>query len=287
MSKAKGLGKGLGALFQEVNLNEDLKSDSDVAFISIHEIMPNKEQPRQQFKNETIEELAESIKQHGVLQPLLVRKIDAGYEIVAGERRFRAARKAGLKEVPCLIKELTDEQNLLISLIENIQREDLNPIDEAMGIERMITQYGMTQESAAKSLGKSRPYIANAVRLLKLDDYVKNALIEKKISQGHAKAICGIDNSEKQKAVTKRCIEEGWTVREVEQFMQGEGKFSERKKPREKKKQANIRYAEELLSEFLGTKVRIISGIKKSKIEIEFYSQEELERLVELFHVKQ
>ena len=185
-AKKGGLGRGLDALFADVPINAPTEEDIEtlaekdimvqpedrVNYISIHQIMANVNQPRKSFNEEKIEELAESIKEHGIIQPIVVRKKNEGYEIVAGERRWRAARKAGLSEVPCLIRELTDEQNMLIAIIENMQREDLNPIEEAEGLHQMITSFGLTQEQVSKSVGKSRPYIANSLRLLKLPEYI-------------------------------------------------------------------------------------------------------------------
>lgn len=287
--KNKGLGRGLGALFEEVNIQINGASEKElvnqeIKFISIHNIKPNENQPRQQFTAESIGELAESVRTHGVLQPLLVRSIEKGYEIVAGERRWRAAREAGLKEVPCLVKELDDEQNLLIALIENMQREDLNPIEEAAGIERMLNCFGMTQETAAKSLGKSRPYISNAIRLLQLPEAVKEMVIRQELSAGHARAIAGINDEARKVDIAQKCVEQGWSVREIERYIKDKENPIIKKKARPNRLRAEIRHLEEDLSRRLGTKVRISLGVKKNKIEIEYYSREELERLVELLY---
>lgn len=203
--RGRGLGKGLEALFNNVEIsgddledNERINDENMIHLLSINEIKPNSNQPRKIFDEDKIQELSDSIIEHGIIQPIIVRKAEVGYEIIAGERRWRAARKASLKKVPCIVRELDDEQNMLLSIIENMQREDLNPMEEAEALNQMIDQFGLTQEEVSKSVGKSRPYISNALRLLKLPDEVKRMVREGQLSSGHARAIAGIKDTEKQ-----------------------------------------------------------------------------------------
>lgn len=288
VSKSRGLGKGLEALFEDIEISigaekaETAGGNDRVLFIDIHKIKPNTNQPRKYFDPEKIEELALSIEKHGVIQPILVRESESGFEIVAGERRFRAARKAGLKVVPCIVRELNDEQNMLIALIENMQREDLNPIEEARGISNIISTYGLTQEEVSKSVGKSRPYIANSLRLLKLADEVQELLAAGKLTGGHGRALAGIRDPKKQNELALQCVSSGWSVREIEDRLRNSGKITNRIKGRSAARSSEIIAAEEELKQILGTKVRIAHSIKKGKIEINYFSREELERLLEL-----
>lgn len=304
--KARGLGKGLDALFgdAEVSLQpapkaaekktskkqsagKEAESSNNVSggieYININDIKPNANQPRKTFDEEKLEELAASIKEHGLIQPVVLRKSGKGYEIVAGERRWRAARKIGIKEVPCIVKELTDEENMLLAIIENMQREDLNPIEEAEGINQMIETYGLTQEQVSKSVGKSRPYIANSLRLLRLPDVIIGYVAEGQLSAGHAKMLAGIEDDKKQIDLADAAIKEGWSVRQLEKIIR-EDKPAAKKASRVKVKNANVRKVENDLKDVLGTKVTLNQNKKgdKGKIEIEFYSKEELERLIEL-----
>ena len=292
--KKGGLGRGLDALFADVPVKEpvvkenktkntaETANDPDsVKYIKIHDIMPNVNQPRKTFNEDKIEELAASIKEHGIIQPIVVRKHKNGYEIVAGERRWRAARKAELTQVPCLIRELDDEQNMLIAIIENMQREDLNPIEEAEGLRQMTDTFGMTQEQVSKSVGKSRPYITNSMRLLKLPDYIKDSIAEGQLSAGHGRTLITITNEDERKALWEKVISEGLSVRETEKLASQEQKPKKRK-PATKRKDANIARVELELKEALGTKVSILNTGNKGKIEIEYYSKDELERLLEL-----
>ena len=292
-AKTRGLGKGLEALFTDVEITvggrrpeydaeADLKDLADrVINVDIHRIKPNSSQPRKYFDEEKIEELAKSIELHGVIQPILVREIKDGFEIVAGERRFRAAKKAGLKELPCIVRDLNEEQNMLVALIENMQREDLNPIEEAEGIARMIENFGLTQEEVSRSVGKSRPYITNALRLLKLPEKIKELVITGQISSGHARAIAGLGTIEKQLAIAERCVKNSLSVRELEQLLKT-GRDKIRKKPAKRAKNREITTLEEELKEIFGTKVSIQHGARKGTIEIEYYNREELERLLEM-----
>ena len=302
--KAKGLGKGLDALFGDVEVtpvksadkkesskpakadtaekksDETEVSQGGVLYIDINDIKPNTGQPRKHFDEEKLEELASSIQQHGLIQPIVLRKLKTGYEIVAGERRWRACRIVGLKEVPCIVKELTDEENMLLAIIENMQREDLNPIEEAEGLKQMIDTYGLTQEQVSYSVGKSRPYITNSLRLLKLPEEVRTLTASGEISVGHAKALAAVKDRDKQITLAKKTAKDGLSVRQIE-LMTKETKAPARKAPKVKKS-ADEKKIEEDMKNALGTKVNLNRKGKKGKIEIEFYSDEELERLIEL-----
>ncbi|HPO04345.1 MAG TPA: ParB/RepB/Spo0J family partition protein [Bacillota bacterium] len=287
-SKNRGLGKGLEALFADVEIdvgnekNKTNKNNEGVSFVDINMIKPSGYQPRKTFGEDKIDELAKSIEAHGIIQPIVIRKAGAGYEIVAGERRWRAARKAGLKDVPCLIREFTDEQNALVSLIENMQREDLNAMEEAAGLERMIAIFGLTQEQVSKSIGKSRPYIANSLRLLKLPGSIQEMVAEGQLSSGHARAIVGIKDSGAQLKAAEKCIQSNWTVRDIEAYAREYQKPAEKRKTKTRPKNRDVLALEEALRDIFGTKVNIVLGSKKGRIELEFYSRSELERLLEL-----
>lgn len=303
--KTRGLGKGLDALFgdAEVTLqsraeknsknedekNEDPKQKVDknertgggIDYIDINDIKPNSNQPRKTFDEDKLNELAASIEEHGLIQPLVLRKAEKGYEIVAGERRWRAARKIGIREIPCIVRELTDEENMLLAIIENMQREDLNPIEEAEGIRQMIDTYGLTQEEVSKSVGKSRPYIANSLRLLRLPETVRKYVEDGSLSTGHAKAIAAVSDEKKQIELAEVAIRDGLSVRQLEKLAQ-QDKSGVKTRSRVKQKTADVKRVEEDLKNALGTKVTLNQKGKKGKIEIEFYSKDELERLIEL-----
>lgn len=288
--KNRGLGKGLEALFsnseidtQEISVTKKEESEEKgISFININEIKPNQNQPRKSFNEEKLEELAASIIENGLIQPVILRKVDKGYEIVAGERRWRACRKAGLKEIPCIIREFTDEQNMLIAIIENMQREDLNPVEEAEGLNQMIVNFGMTQEQVSKSVGKSRPYITNALRLLKLPSEIREMLLANQLSAGHARAIAGIGDTEKQIQLAEYAIKEGLSVREIEKIIKEENAPKKKISRKKAEKSADVRKVEDDLKQIMGTKVNLNQSGKKGKIEIEYYSRDELERLIEL-----
>ena len=303
--KTRGLGKGLDALFgdAEVTLqsraeknskNEDEKTEDPkqkvdknertgggIDYIDINDIKPNSNQPRKTFDEDKLNELAASIEEHGLIQPLVLRKAEKGYEIVAGERRWRAARKIGIREIPCIVRELTDEENMLLAIIENMQREDLNPIEEAEGIRQMIETYGLTQEEVSKSVGKSRPYIANSLRLLRLPETVRKYIEAGSLSTGHAKAIAAVSDEKKQIELAEVAIRDGLSVRQLEKLAQ-QDKSGVKTRSRVKQKTADVKRVEEDLKNALGTKVTLNQKGKKGKIEIEFYSKDELERLIEL-----
>ncbi|WP_053955116.1 ParB/RepB/Spo0J family partition protein [Inediibacterium massiliense] len=277
------LGKGLSALIPDKK-DDDIQNENkgNIEMISIHKIRPNKNQPRKHFNKEKLETLSESIKNHGVIQPIVIRPIGQGYEIIAGERRWKACKQAELDEIPCIIKEIDEQGRMEIALIENIQREDLNPIEEAFAYKNLMEKYKVTQEEISCSIGKSRPYIANTVRLLNLTEEVQNMLIDQLISSGHARALLRIGDHNLQKQLAEGIIQNGLSVRETENIIT---KMLENKKEQPKpkiKKDNHISYIEDVLKERLGTKVNIIKGKKKGKIEIEYYSEDELERLIEV-----
>ena len=298
--KNKGLGKGLDALFGDAEVapvekkpaakikakakkqeEEPAPSEGGVLYVDINNIKPNTAQPRKTFDDEKLEELASSIERHGLIQPIVLRASGKGYEIVAGERRWRAARLVGLKEVPCIVKELTDEENMLLAIIENMQREDLNPIEEAEGLKKMIDTYGLTQEQVSYSVGKSRPYITNSLRLLKLPGKVQELTAEGKLSMGHARALAAIKDQKKQIELAVRAVEEGLSVRQIENLSK-ESKVPAKKPAKKQSKSADEKRVEEDLKNALGTRVNLNRKGKKGKIEIEFYSNDELERLIEM-----
>jgi ParB family chromosome partitioning protein len=292
-----GLGRGLEALFGDVDIRMDQssgeegknkkekKSEDDentIQYIDINQIKPNENQPRKSFDPEKLEELSNSIISHGVIQPVVLRKPEKGkgYELVAGERRWRAARMAGLKTVPALVRELTEEQNMLLSIIENMQREDLNAMEEAEAVHQMMKTFRFTQEEVSKSLGKSRPYIANLVRLLKLPEEIQQMLRENQLTQGHARALLALP-VKKQLEVAHKVFKEGWSVRQVEELA-AKGK-PEKKSSKAGKRDPDLERVEGELKEILGTRVKIKEKGKKGKLEIEYFSRDELERLIELF----
>ena len=289
------MGRGLDALFAEQapimpdnRVETEEKSNSyvrdKVLYIDINDIKPNAEQPRKTFDKEKISELSQSIIEHGIIQPLVVRKSGKHYEIVAGERRWRAAREAELSVVPCIVRQFSDEENMLVAIIENMQREDLNPIEEAMGLEQMISAYGMTQEEVSKSVSKSRPYITNTLRLLKLPEEIKALVSEGKISTGHARTLITVKNKTKQEELCKKIIKDGISVRDVERLASEEKKT--RKKPLKRVKSPDTLNVERELKEIYGTKVTINSRGNKGTVELEFYSKDELNRLIDLLKFK-
>ena len=303
----RGLGKGLGAIFGEdvvenpVNEGEknvsretlpnhgresEKEKESGKEFkMKLSIIEPNQSQPRKDFNQELITELADSIKKYGVLQPLLVQKKGDRYEIIAGERRWRAAKEAGLKEVPVVIKEYTRQQTMEIALIENVQREDLNPIEAAQAYQQLIQEFELTQEEIAERVSRSRTAITNCMRLLKLDKRVQDMLIQGQISSGHARALLSLENSEAQYQIALKIIDKKLSVREVEKLVKmfGKTKKEEKEKAEEKDLSFIFRDLEERMKQVMGTKVIINKKDKnKGRIEIEYYSEAELERIVEL-----
>lgn len=294
-NKKGGLGKGLDALFDNrapivessQNINPDFLDEKDstsidkVMYININDIKPNDNQPRKHFNEDKIQELASSIIEHGIIQPLVLRKIDnERYEIVAGERRWRAARAAGLEKVPSIIRDFTDEENMVIAIIENMQREDLNSIEEAEGLRQMIETYGFTQEEVSRSVSKSRPYITNALRLLKLPYNIQEKLANGQISPGHGRALLAAKDKQYQEKLCNRIINEGLSVRKTEELANN---FKTKKTEKRKAiKDANVLQVERELKEIYGTKVSISTKGKKGILQIEYYGNNELNRLIDL-----
>ncbi|MDR1548216.1 MAG: ParB/RepB/Spo0J family partition protein [Hungatella sp.] len=309
MAKRTGLGKGLGAIFgdevmesaaEEQEMKNHPKPEQTIIkketgqvesqagkglFLKISSIEPNHNQPRMEFREESLIELAESMKEYGVLQPLLVQKKGDFYEIIAGERRWRAAKLAGLKEVPVVIREYTKQQSMEIALIENVQREDLNPIEEAKAYQRLMQEFGLKQEEIAARVAKNRVTITNSMRLLKLEKRVQDMLIQNQITGGHARALLAVDDPEMQFQIAGRIVAENLSVREVEKLVKS---LSKKKEPKEKKEEDEsifliFRELEDRMKTAMGTKVSINrKDSNKGRVEIEYYSEAELERIVEL-----
>ena len=276
--KKTGLGKGLDALFSTPILEKEEQSTEAVTKLKLNEIEPNKGQARKKFDEEAIEELANSIKEYGVIQPIIVTKKDNYYEIIAGERRWRASKKAGLDEIPVIIRENDEQRNKEISLIENIQREDLNPIEKARGIKQLMDEYDLTQQKIADKLGKSRSSIANTVRILNLDERVINLALEGKLTEGHCKTLIAITDPDRQFAMANDIIESGNSVREAEKKMRVRKKTSKKKD----KLIPIYRDIEETFQGFFGTKVKLDAGEKRGKIIIQYTSNDDLERILGL-----
>lgn len=253
--------------------------------VKINEVEPNREQPRKKFDEDALLELAESIKQFGVLQPIIVKKKDDYYEIIAGERRWRAAKIAGIKEVPIIVKEFTDQEIVEISLIENIQREDLNPIEEALAYKRLMEEFHLKQDEMAERVSKSRTAVTNSMRLLKLDERVQEMVIDEMLSTGHARALLAIEKSDEQYETAQRIFDEKLSVRETEKLVKDMHKVPKtQNKEKDLQMEAVYKQLEEKIKGIVGTKVSIQRKNKnKGRIEIEYYSQDELERIIELF----
>ncbi|MFA1714484.1 ParB/RepB/Spo0J family partition protein [Peribacillus frigoritolerans] len=276
---AKGLGKGLNALFN----SGEISKDEIVREIKLRELRPNPYQPRKSFRLEAIEELKQSIMEHGILQPIIARKSIKGYEIVAGERRYRAAKEADLKTVPVVVRELSEQQMMELAILENLQREDLNPIEEAAAYQTLLEKLEFTQEQLANRLGKSRPHIANHVRLLSLPEGIRRYISDGEISMGHGRALLGLKKKEMLMPVADKILKEGMNVRQLEQYIHQLNDVSHETKPKkQEKKDIFIKQRETSLRERLGTSVTIKQSKKKGKIEIEFFSKEDLERILNL-----
>jgi ParB family transcriptional regulator, chromosome partitioning protein len=279
-TKKMGLGKGLGALIPEL----EPEGPRSLLYCGIEEIHPNRSQPRKHFDEPKLQELADSIKEKGILEPLIVRRAAEGYEIVVGERRWRAAQKAGLKEIPVLLKELDDREVLELSLIENLQRDDLNPMEEAEAYKRLTEEFGLNQEELGTRLGKDRSTVANTLRLLKLPYEVREQLLRNRITPGHGRAILSLESREKQKELCGLVIQKGLSVREAENLAKRWSKTSRKVTASEKKGgdlESQLIALGDSLRRHLGTKVQIRAKGKRGKIEIEYYSFEDLERIVE------
>ncbi|EJL45776.1 stage 0 sporulation protein J [Brevibacillus agri] len=277
---SRGLGKGLNALITS-NLIEE---GEQVKEVSVSEIRPNPYQPRKEFEQSAIDELANSIREHGIIQPLIVRKSIKGYELVAGERRLRAAKLAGLKQVPVVVKAYTDQQLMEIALIENLQRENLNPLEEAEAYEKLIAHHDYTQEQLAQRIGKSRPHVANMLRLLQLPESIRKMVSAAELSMGHARALLGVSDEKVQKQLAKDVVEKGLNVRQLEELVKQLSVSRETKKKKPAKSEPILVELEERLRSRFGTAVKIKKGAKRGKIEIDFYSQEDLQRIIEILN---
>ena len=282
--KKTGLGRGLDALFSENQLTKEeekkLKDGEEIIQnIKITEIEPNRNQPRKSFPAESIEELAKSIEIYGVIQPIIVSKKDGYYEIIAGERRWRASKKAGLKEMPCIVRETDERKTKEIALIENIQREDLNPIDKARGFRQLLDDYGMTQQQLADTVGLNRTTVTNTLRLLNLDERVMVLAIEGKLTEGHCRSLLSIVDPDKQYSAALRIVEKGETVRDIEQKIQNKKKAP---KKEEDRREAICRDIEDTFQSFFGTKVKLNAGKRSGKIVIQYSTNEDLERILGL-----
>ncbi|MCI8526604.1 MAG: ParB/RepB/Spo0J family partition protein [Oscillospiraceae bacterium] len=281
MPAQKGLGKGLGALFGD--MSPAVQGESPNLQLPIQKIEPNPLQPRKNFDEEELQALADSIGQHGVLQPLAVRRRENGfYQIIAGERRWRAARLAGLTEIPAVVLDVDDKTAAELALIENLQRQDLNPVEEAMGYRRLLDEYGMTQEQAAERVGKSRPAVANALRLLTLPEEILTLLAQGKLSAGHARAVLTLKEPEKQLAAAQKIYALELSVRQAELMCRSMSKEKAEKPPKEVLEVDYIAECEQSLSRRLGRGVKIINGKRKGHLDLEFYGPDDLQQLLDL-----
>lgn len=291
MAKKTGLGKGLGALFNDTVLEEDeeykseLKDGEEIVHkIKLIDIEPNKNQPRRNFDEESLSELAESIKRYGIIQPIIVNKKDNYYEIVAGERRWRAAKKAGLEEIPCIVREDTERRNKEIALIENIQREDLNAIEKAKGYKELIDNYGLSQIELSETIGMSSSAIANTLRLLNLSPKVMDLVIERKISEAHARQLLYFDDPEEQYKYALEVMEKGISVHDLERKVKTLKNIKNKHKTAQKniKQNAIVKDIEDTFQGYFGTKVKLQAGTRSGKIIIQYSSNDDLERILEL-----
>jgi ParB family chromosome partitioning protein len=278
LTARQALGKGLGALIPEKGVPEG-EGKKALQQCGIEEVQPNPFQPRKTFSDEQLQELVDSIREKGILQPLLVRRKSDGYELIAGERRWRAAQRAGLREIPILVRDVSDSEMLELSLIENIQRENLNAIEEAEAYKRLVEQFHFTQEEISKKVGKDRTTIANTVRLLRLPPEIKLSLAEGKITMGHARAFLSLDGVDKQKLLWKKLLAGGLSVRQTESLVK---RLRTRSSPTPRRSNPEWSALVEELQRALGTKVRIVGKRKRGKIEIDFFSPDELDRIIEL-----
>ena len=294
--KKRGLEKGLDALFssdeeilspdtEDVPAAEEETKDQNVQIVDIYMVEPDRNQPRKTFDAEKLQELADSVKQYGVLQPLLVQKEPDYYRIIAGERRWRAARLAGLTEIPVIVKNFSAQDSMAVALIENLQRQNLNPMEESMAYQKLLTEFSLTQEQVAAKLGKSRSAIANSLRLQNLAEPVQKSLSEGLISPGHAKVLLGVTDASEQNKLAVRVIAENLSVRELEKIVaqKSEAKKEVKKKKEDREQDLASKIAEDRMKELLGTRVTISKGARKGKIEIEYYSEEDLERILAFF----
>ena len=282
MSKKFALGKGLDAL-----IPSEGKSKNDNLLIPINKIKSNSQQPRKAFDNESIVELAESIKHHGIIQPLILKQSGDDYVIIAGERRWRAAKMVGIKEVPAIIMELTDKEILEVSLIENIQREDLNPIEEAMSYKKLLEDFNITQDDLSKRIGKSRSTITNSIRLTNLDERVQEYLIEGVLSEGHGRTLLAVKDNDLQYELAQRVIDDGISVRELERIIKNINNEKDKNRNKGTEKELNPYYKDVVnkLQNYFGTKVSLCNKKNKGLIEIEYYSEEDLQRIIDIINL--
>ena len=280
MASQKGLGRGLGALLGD--FDQEITEKSPYQLLPIHKIEPNRSQPRQDFDEEELQSLSESIAIHGVLQPLTVRQLPSGYyQIIAGERRWRAARMAGLSEVPVVVIEADDKKTMELALIENLQRQDLNPVEEALGYRTLMEEYGLTQEETSQRVGKSRSAVANALRLLSMNEELLEKVRCGELSPGHARAVLSVKNEKKQKEAAQKIIALGLSVRQAELLCKNLSKEPEPKKEAPVFAVNYIGECEKNLSKHLGRGVKIVNGKRKGRFELEFYGDEDLQNLLD------
>lgn len=288
MAKSGGLGKGLDALFSDKTIIDEIKEEKNEAnkieIIKIIDIEPNRDQPRKNFDMEAIEELAESIKVYGVIQPIIVNKKDGYYEIVAGERRWRAAKKAGLIEMPCIVRDDDERKTKEIALIENIQREDLNPIEKAKGFKQLIDEYGLKQQELADIMGMNRSTVTNCLRILNLDQRVIELALEGKLTEGHCRSLLGYEDKELQYKMALKIIETGQSVRDIERNLKNNKNVKKNTKEVQKKYQAIYKDIENQFQSYFGTKVKLDAGVKSGKIIIKYSSNDDLERILNLIN---
>lgn len=283
---ARGLGKGLDALFPTKTL-EPLHNEDAIEQIPLQKLVVNPFQPRKRFDDEAIKELSQSIEEHGIIQPIVVRKKGRKYEIVVGERRFRAAKLAGLEEIPAIVKEMTEEQMMEIAILENLQREDLTPIEEAEAYQSLIEKLKFTQEDLAKRLGKSRPYITNHIRLLQLPEEVRQLVNEGVLSMGHGRTLLSLKNKRLIPEVASKVIKQSLNVRQLEELIKQYNSDVSRETKEKEKKDLFVQAKETQLREYFGTNVQIRKSKNKGKIEIEFYSEDDLERILEILRLEE
>lgn len=277
--KKRGLGKGISVLLADNFTETEENNEKKIQEIKLESILPNKYQPRQDINDENIEDLARSIDENGIIQPIIVRSRDSGYEIIAGERRFRASKKLGLKKIPCIIRDIKDDQSAKLALIENIQREDLNIVEEAKAFKKMLDGFDYTQNKLSKEVGKSRSYIANTVRILDLAEDVLELIVDEKLSVGHGKVLLAVKDLKEQKFFADIIVEKELTVRETEKLIRGLPEKRER--PLIEKDEYLVSLENDLMMS-LGTKVNLVHGKDKGVIEIEYYGEEDLDRILEL-----
>ncbi|HAN09098.1 MAG TPA: chromosome partitioning protein ParB [Clostridiales bacterium] len=275
----KGLGKGIAALIEN---NIDVEPKETIINLNIDDIKPNKNQPRKIFDEDKLNELADSIKEHGIIQPIIVKKMSSHYQIVAGERRYKASQIAGLKEIPSIVKNYNPKETMQIALIENIQRENLNALEEAEAYHKLIEALDITQEEMAVKIGKSRSVVANTLRLLKLSDKVKMYLLEKNLSSAHARTIVNIEDHNLQEKVADMIIDKNLSVRQTEEYVKTIFDKNKKKSFVKTNKSSTYNEIEETIKNTLGTKITIIKGKTKGKIEIEYYSDDDLQRIVDI-----